>query len=469
MVIAVTVSLLIAQPAASPRPPAPDSVIITFRTDSLTDTELRIFPPPDAKLPLCYQAAWGDGDTSGWTEPVRSRVDAGRYHKYRRSGEYQVRARVRDEAGRVSEWGRAHTVVVTDPVFKWHFPLPDTNPVVGSPALDEQGNIYFGDEIGWFYSLDPSGRLRWKYQTRDAVYASASTWKGLVYLPAIDSHLYCFDANGKLRWKTYLGDELYGAAALDPKGNAYVAGDAGTLYAVAANGKLRWKYRLGEECSSAPSIGVNGLIYAASESVFCLDGRGRRRWAFAPPEEGYFYGSPVPDLSGSVYAGNDDGYLYCIGPDGRMRWRSLVPDEDEVRTEPCVGPADTVYYGSEGYYLCRKPPHSSSQVMYEADDILIATPALSDTSTLYFLPDDGVMYAYHTSGRLIWKYDVAAEEKDLYYTSAPCIAPDGTVYVGSWDGGLYAFDGDGPPANSLWPQYRHDAQHTGRLTKPRRR
>jgi len=455
-------SLLIAQPA-------PDSLIITYRTDTLTSTELRIFPPPDAELPLYYQAAWGDGDTSDWVGPVQSRVDAGRYHQYRRSGEYEVSARVKDQAGRVSDWGKHLPVVVTTPVLKWSFSVGDTSPVVSSPAVDEKGNVYFGDETGWFFSLDPGGNLRWKYLTANAIYASPSVWKGLVYLPAIDSHQYCFDTQGKLRWKTYLGDELYGAAALDPKGNAYVTGDAGTLYAVAANGKLRWKYQVGEECSSAPSIGINGLIYVSAESVLCIDGRGRRRWGFSPPEEGYFYGSPVPDLKGSVYAGNDDGYLYLIGPDGRMRWRSLVPDEDEIRTEPCLGPGDTVYYGSEGYHLVRKAPKGQSEVMYEADDILIGTPAISDSGTVYFLPDDGVMYAQQSTGRLVWKADVAAEEKSLYYTSAPCIAPDGTVYVGSWDGAVYAFDGNGAPARSLWPQYRHDAQHTGRLTKPRRR
>jgi outer membrane protein assembly factor BamB len=101
--------------------------------------------------------------------------------------------------------------------------------------------------------------------------------------------------------------------------------------------------------------------------------------------------------------------------------------------------------------------------MYEADDIIAGTPAVSDKGTVYFLADDGTLYALRADGRLLWRHEIAGDEKGTYYTSSPVIGPDGTVYVGSWDGGLYAFRGDGPPARSFWPQYRRDARNTGRL------
>jgi outer membrane protein assembly factor BamB len=105
-------------------------------------------------------------------------------------------------------------------------------------------------------------------------------------------------------------------------------------------------------------------------------------------------------------------------------------------------------------------------VVHEPDDILIATPAISDKGTIWYVPDDGVLYGRTSEGRLIWKRDVAAGSKEIYYTSSPVIAPDGTIYVGSWDNGLYAFRGDGPPAATLWPQYRQNAQHTGQVPQP---
>jgi outer membrane protein assembly factor BamB len=52
-----------------------------------------------------------------------------------------------------------------------------------------------------------------------------------------------------------------------------------------------------------------------------------------------------------------------------------------------------------------------------------------------------------------------------YVSSSPAIGPDGTVYVGSDDGNLYALAGSstgGPQPGSPWPMFGGNAQHTGR-------
>jgi outer membrane protein assembly factor BamB len=46
--------------------------------------------------------------------------------------------------------------------------------------------------------------------------------------------------------------------------------------------------------------------------------------------------------------------------------------------------------------------------------------------------------------------------------AAPVIGPDGTLYVGSFDGHLYALRTDSPGlARSPWPMFRQNPQHTG--------
>ncbi len=443
--------------------PTPDSLVVPVVTDTTVETEILIFPPKDAPLPILYQVAWGDGDTLDWTGPIKSPVDISRYHKYREHGEYLVRVRAQDGLGRVSDWGKPYPITVTEPVQKWYFET--TDPIVASPALDANGNIYFGDESGTFYSVTPDGRLRWTFKMRDAVYASALVINNLIYVGSVDSNLYCLDTLGKLRWQLDLDDEVYSAAALGHDGTVYVPTDGGTLCAVAPNGKLRWKFKAGDEMASSPTIGPDGLIYITADSVYCLDAKKRRRWAFGTPDGDYFYASVVVDHEGNVLVGNTDGYLYCLGRDGRLQWRAPVPDQDEVRSEVAFGTDTSLYFGSDGYYLCRKSPFGTPTVIYEADDILIATPAISEKGTVWYLPDDGVLYGLTASGRLLWKRDVASGGKEVYYTSSPTIAPDGTIYVGSWDNGLYAFRGDGPPAATLWPQYRQNAQHTGQVPR----
>jgi hypothetical protein len=44
---------------------------------------------------------------------------------------------------------------------------------------------------------------------------------------------------------------------------------------------------------------------------------------------------------------------------------------------------------------------------------------------------------------------------------APTIDRYGAVYVTGGEG-VYCFWGDGAPAQSAWPMYGHDPQHTGR-------
>ena len=46
--------------------------------------------------------------------------------------------------------------------------------------------------------------------------------------------------------------------------------------------------------------------------------------------------------------------------------------------------------------------------------------------------------------------------------SSPAIAEDGTIYVGSMDGNLYAvYDESGGLAESPWPMIARDLRHTG--------
>lgn len=458
------------------QPAAPDSLVAPLHVDTLAEFEMLIFPPPGATLPLWYQVAWGDGDTLDWSGPLRSPVDISRYHRFRAHGTYEIRVRARDSLNRTSPWSKPLSVIAGEPLLRWAFPT--LWPIIASPALDRDGNVYIGDigdeesdngEGGRLYCIGPDGQLRWDFETGGSIYGAVTVDGDNVYCVSADSTLYCLDRAGALRWSLRLTDDLSCAPAVGIDGTLYIGSDAGTLFCVSRAGKLRWQFKTGDEIAGPATVGADGRVYITSDSVYCLDARGRRRWAFGTPDADYFFASAVPGPNGLVYCGCTDGYLYCIGPDGRLRWRAPAPDGDEIRTEVVFGESGEIWFGTDGYYLCRMKPGGVPEVMYEAGDILIAPPALSDSGTLYFLPDDGVVYALARSGRLAWTAEIAGGSKEVYYTSAPTIGPDGTVFAASWDGGLFAFRGDAPPARSHWPQYRRDAQHLGRAPKPARR
>ncbi len=462
-----TVTLILGLLAGTAQLPAPESLIVPLWADTLVDVQVSFFAPEPGPLPVWFQIAWGDGDTLDWQGPVQHYMDVPAYHRYRALGTYQVTARLRDAAGTISTWSRPRSITVGEPILKWSF-IPSEDPVVGAASLDEKGNVYFGDESGTLYSLRPDGTLRWTTKARDAIYAAPVIVGNRVYFASLDSTLYCVDTTGKPIWKTGLGDALYAPPAVAANGDLYIGTDLGTLVALTSTGKVRWQRKLGDEIAAPATIGANGLIYQTADSVYCFDAKGRRRWAFGAPDGDYFFAAAIPDPQGLVYAGNTDGHLYCIGPDGRLRWRAPAPEEDEIRTEVAVGLDGTLYFGSDGDYCIRKRPGGTPEILHEAIDIVIATPAVSDKGTVYFLPDDGTLYAFTASGQLLYSRELIAGSKDVYYSGSPTIGPDGSVYVTSWDGGIYCLRGDGPPATTFWPQYRHDAQHTGRVQVKRR-
>ncbi|MHC1583445.1 MAG: hypothetical protein ACXQTM_02270, partial [Methanosarcinales archaeon] len=49
--------------------------------------------------------------------------------------------------------------------------------VESSPLVDSSANAYFGSNDGYFYAVDISGNLIFKYQTEDAIKASPSLQK----------------------------------------------------------------------------------------------------------------------------------------------------------------------------------------------------------------------------------------------------------------------------------------------------
>jgi outer membrane protein assembly factor BamB len=444
--------------------PAPDSLVATVHADTLADLELILFPPAGIVKPYSYQVVWGDGDTLDWTVPLPFNYDVSRHHRYQTHDTFDIRVRVRDSSLAVSDWSDPLPVIITDPPLKWVFPTFD--PVVASATLDEHGYTYIGDDSGWLYSIDSAGTLRWGFETNEAIFGAVTLNGNRIYFGSLDSNLYCVDREtGELVWKLAVADELYTPPALDNSGNVYVGTDAGFLVVVSPEGEELWRFDTGDEITGSPSIGPDGNVYITSDSLYCLGPDGQRRWAFGTASESYFFASPVPGPDDNVYVGDVDGYLYAIGPDGSMTWRAKVPDEDEIRSEAVFDADGGIWVGTDGYYLCHKAPGDTFTVAYEADDIVTGTAAVSDRGTVYFLPDDGYVYARRADGRILWKYEIAADEKDTYYTSSPVIGPDGTVYIGSWDGGLFALRGDGPPAQSPWPQYRHDARHTGRSTR----
>lgn len=472
LVLVLSLALLGAKPEI-PTPPR-----ITFcpeMTDTVTEITLRLRTDDPKKRDVSFLIDWGDGSPLSWTRYMPSGTDIYQYYTYRKPGTMVIRARARAHAFASadtlpSEWSQPCTVQVKPSLVKWKYPLPGGT--LCAPALDAQGNIYFGDESGRFHSLTPEGKVRWQFQVPDtpdvAITGAPAVGEHAVYFGCEDTRVYALALNdGKLLWTYKTALPIYSAPALGADGMVYVADDSGIVYCLNNQGILKWTYPTKEQIDNGLTIGADGTIYVPSDSLYALAPAGRRLWAVgAQEEDSPFYGVSIGP-QGDIFASNMDGYVYRIEPKtGRILARVASRDEDEIHTEVTFGPDNTAYFGSDDYYLNAWTPGDTTRGLIETDDHIRATSAINSKGTIYCLSMDGNFYCLAPSGKTKWQKPIGTIElEERWIPSSPVIGPDGTVYIGSFEDGFYAFYGDGEPLKGKWSMFRGGPQHTGRAPR----
>ena len=74
---------------------------------------------------------------------------------------------------------------------------------------------------------------------------------------------------------------------------------------------------------------------------------------------------------------------------------------------------------------------------YATGDMIFSSPAIGADGTIYVGSLDGELYAINADGTFKWSYTA------VWMDSAPAIGADGTIYVGTLDGELLAINADG--------------------------
>ncbi len=82
---------------------------------------------------------------------------------------------------------------------------------------------------------------------------------------------------------------------------------------------------------------------------------------------------------------------------------------------------------------------------FSTGDYVVSSPAVGGDGTVYVGSDDGNVYALNGStGSEIWNFTTGG---DVHYSS-PAVGGDGTVYIGSVDGNVYALNGS--DGSEIW-------------------
>jgi len=84
------------------------------------------------------------------------------------------------------------------------------------------------------------------------------------------------------------------------------------------------------------------------------------------------------------------------------------------------------------------PATNNVRWVYTATNFLSSSPAIAPDGTIYIGSWDNNLDAVNPNGTLKWTFPTGS-----YISSSPAIDSDGTIYVGSWDHNVYAVNPNG--------------------------
>ncbi len=312
-------------------------------------------------------------------------------------------------------------------------------------------------------------------------------WPGLLHGP---SHFGNAAATGpqtaRIRWRRELGAAIVPGPVIAADGVAYVATNGGVLRAIdVSTGKDRWRFdgggSYGSDLSTGPLLLAHGTVIwpGPRDSVFGLDGTGRRRWVIRAgaqpltpvrdPANGLLivadmageiggyrlragssvpvrvwsrrlaassYGNPVVAADGTIYETAGTA-LYALAADGRLRWKIATPMTIEV--SPAVADGGVVVFGSNDRREYGINPNGRIRWRVPIGDFTYSSPLT--------LPDHRVIFGNHIgqmtvldsdTGRLITRY----RAKGQLWTAA-AVDDRGDAYFGSRFGHIFGFASSG--------------------------
>jgi outer membrane protein assembly factor BamB len=321
----------------------------------------------------------------------------------------------------------------------------DEEPWGNSAAVNmSTGHWYIANDQGEIYCLTTAGQKVWRYPNMpvtsftgwDFTDAAFSGYNVYVVNRTRDSLYVLSDASG-MKVGYYAEFGITTAPTIDAQGNVYIGDDSGYVYKLNATGGLIWKHKLNGSIVTSGAINLDGTIYFAADVVLT-------------------------------------GYLYALNPDSTLKWSYTVGEN--VVTTPVIGTDGYIYFGDErgkihAVNASTGTPKTGWLVNLAST---VSTPAFAADGYFYIMTDDQRVFCINCiDGNIRWETPLptSAKTKSLFgkrenWIPSPVIGSDGDIYVacGRAHRGLYKLQGrsSGIPANTPWPMFRHDRNHSGK-------
>ena len=227
------------------------------------------------------------------------------------------------------------------------------------------------------------------------------------------------------KWSISISGWSMGGPVIDDNGIIYLPADK--LYAIYPNGTIKWSYDVPHSIHTTPAIDENGIIYvgtmyASPNYLWAFYPNGTVKWKY---NVGHHVGTSITIGSdGNIYFGDDNGYLNALYPNGTLKWNYLLCNEywNAVRSSPAIDNNEVIYCGAQDGNLFAFYPNGTVKWKFKCGSSISTSPCIADDGTIYV--GDGELYAVNPNGTLEWVNGGGGG-------CSPTIANDGTVYTAS--------------------------------------
>jgi outer membrane protein assembly factor BamB len=416
----------------------------------------------------------------------------------------------------------AYTTMGQNPgQLKWRgTPFVIGGGVGGSPASTSDGSkIFITADDGFLYGIDPTtGQALAGFTTPnlhnipgyggegglELIASPLIAPNGTIYVMSTDGHLYGVNQTGAIISTLQVGFGGAGCGlARGPNGMIYITEDDDVnVYAVdttANNGQgaVVWSLDVppaigrGQFIDCAPTVGADGTIFfyisdppsiANSHSTLVAvtdEGcRGAVKWTadlgLLKEEDNDFHTTLALDNAGRIYAPYGAGSIGLIalnitnGQAVPNFWPFITPTRASIQSSPTIGTNGTIFFGAnDGVFYALNPDATLKWSFDTTTHIPISsTAAYGVDGSLYFGQGGRLWSIEETTNNgayLKWIYPSLWSQpafNGAIRSSPLMVGADNSIYFGCDDGNVYTVIGNAPLANSQWPMYRKDINHS---------
>ncbi len=372
-------------------------------------------------------------------------------------------------------------------VVAWSYTVG--NIINSSPAIGDDGKIYFGSFDDKLYCLNPNGTLNFGINlssptTTFDLWSSPAIRNGKLYIGSYDGKLYSVnipstnpagsnwpmfaknlshnssaDITSTYYYYTDTDADGYGAGTAvisfsptAPTGFAAVAGDCnnanssinpgaleifdgidnncdGDIDDGFASNRINWAFNLGSRIEPQTSvIATDGTIYIGSEdntNFHAINPDGTLKWMYTGLTDNVYSSASIAK-DGTIYVGAKDNFLHAINPNGTQKWKFDIGG-DAIYSTPSIAKDGTVYIGSDADKLFAVNPDGTQKWAFSTAGFNIrSTAAIAPNGTVYIASDDDKLYALNpVDGSTVWSYTLGGDVE-----GGITIDTDGTIFVG---------------------------------------